>query len=61
MTVTTTEVYKKKTVWEGTLVGRDDEFVSLNLKGRPVKIPTELVAHVRLPEAKTEPGDPLAT
>ena len=61
VTVTTTEPYKKRTEWEGTLVGRDEEHVTINLKGRPQKIPTALVASVRLPEASTEPGDPLAT
>ena len=61
MTVTTREpYYKKKPNWEGTLVGRDAEHVSINLKGRPVKIPLELVEEVRLPGAKTEAGDPLA-
>ena len=42
------------------VVGRDAEHVSINLKGRPVKIPLELVEEVRLPGAKTEAGDPLA-
>ena len=61
VTVTTREpYYKKKPNWEGTLVGRDAEHVSINLKGRPVKIPLELVEEVRLPGAKTEAGDPLA-
>lgn len=43
----------------GSLVGRDDEFVTINLKGRLQKIPRELVAKVELPKAKTEAGDPL--
>ena len=59
--VTTTEPFKKKTQWEGTLIGRDDAHVSINLKGRPQKIPRELVQDVSMPEAKTEPGDMLAT
>ncbi|MEL6814914.1 MAG: ribosome maturation factor RimP [Cyanobacteria bacterium J06598_3] len=42
------ELYKKKQVWQGSLVGRDEEKLSLNLKGRPVKIPRELVLSVQL-------------
>ena len=56
--VTTTEPFKKKSEWAGTLVGRDAEFVTINLKGRSMKIPAALVAEVRLPEAAHEPGDP---
>ncbi|MEL6776855.1 MAG: ribosome maturation factor RimP [Cyanobacteria bacterium J06597_16] len=41
-------VYKKKQLWQGSLMGRDDEQLSLNLKGRPVKIPRELVESVQL-------------
>ena len=48
----------KKTKFEGTLVGRDAEFVTINLKGRLQKIPIELVEAVRLPTAQTEAGDP---
>ena len=36
--VTTTQPHKKKTKFEGNLVRRDDEFVHLNLKGRPIKV-----------------------
>ena len=54
---TTSEPFKSKTEWEGTLVGRDDEFLSLNLKGRPVKIPIGIVVEVALPTAKREGGD----
>ena len=43
---------------EGTLLGRDGEHVLLNLKGRVLKLPRELVAEVRLPSAKREKGDP---
>ena len=56
--VGTTEPFKGKTEWRGTLVGRDDEWLSLNLKGRPVKLPIALVTDVRLPAAKSEKGDP---
>ena len=61
VTVTTTEPYKNKSSWEGTLIGRDAESVSINLKGRAQKIPLALVAEVSLPGAKCEPGDPMAT
>ena len=42
------EPHKNKQVWKGSLVGRDEEKVSLNLKGRPVKIPRALVQSVQL-------------
>lgn len=42
------EVYKKKQVWKGSLVGRTEDKVSLNLKGRPLSIPRELVQSVQL-------------
>ncbi len=49
------EVYKKKQVWQGSLVGRDDAKVSLNLKGRLVGLPRELVCSVQLSqEEETE-------
>jgi ribosome maturation factor RimP len=61
VTATTSEPYKSKTSWEGTLVKRDDEFLTLNLKGRPVKIPIGLVVDVKLPNAKREAGDTFGT
>ena len=42
------EPHKKKQVWHGSLVGRDGETLSLNLKGRAVNIPRELVRSVQL-------------
>ncbi|MGB3296144.1 MAG: ribosome maturation factor RimP [Phormidesmis sp.] len=42
------EPHKKKQVWQGSLVGRDEETLSLNLKGRSVNIPRELVRSVQL-------------
>ncbi len=42
------DIYKKKQVWQGSLVGRDENQLSLNLKGRPLKIPRELVQSVQL-------------
>ena len=43
-----TEPHKKKQTWQGHLVSRDEVALSLNLKGRPVKIPRELVRFVQL-------------
>lgn len=42
------EPHKNKQTWRGSLVGRGDGKLSLNLKGRPVKIPLELVQTVQL-------------
>ena len=55
--VTTTETYKKKTVFEGTLVERTDENVCISLKGRIVKVPRDLILDVRLPKPKYESTD----
>jgi ribosome maturation factor RimP len=40
--------FKNKQVWQGSLVGRDAEKLSLNLKGRAVAIPIDLVRSVQL-------------
>lgn len=58
--VETSEPHKGKTKFNGTLVGRDDESVTINNKGRLSKLPRALVTLVQLPKAKTEPGDPLS-
>ena len=58
VTVTTNAEFKKKKRFDGTLVGRDAEAVTINLKGRLQKIPLELVEAVQLPNAQTEAGDP---
>lgn len=58
VTVELSAEWKKKKRFEGTLMGRDDEHVSINLKGRVTKIPRELVTSVSLPKAQTEAGDP---
>lgn len=42
------EPHKKKQVWQGNLVGRDEQTLSLNLRGRLVNIPWELVRSVQL-------------
>lgn len=54
VTVRTTEVWRKADRFEGTLHSRTDAAVVLNLKGRLLKIPRELVAEVRLPTAGEE-------
>jgi ribosome maturation factor RimP len=51
------EEYKKKKTFEGTLVERDAEDVSISLKGRIVKIPRTLIETVSLPKAKFEVTD----
>lgn len=42
------EPHKKKQTWQGHLISRDEAVLSLNLKGRSVKIPRELVQSVQL-------------
>lgn len=46
--VTTTEPFEGQHQWQGRLQGRDHERVYLNLKGRVVAIPRNLVAMVQL-------------
>lgn len=55
VTVRTTEVWRKADRFSGTLHSRTEAAVVLNLKGRLLKIPRELVAEVRLPKAGEEP------
>lgn len=50
--VTLAEEWKKKKLYEGTLVGRDDEFVTINVQGQNKKIPRDVVEEVRMPKAK---------
>lgn len=52
--VRTTEVYKKKELFVGTLKDRDDEKLLLNIKGRILSIPRDIIAEVRLDTAKEE-------
>ncbi|NJM97594.1 MAG: ribosome maturation factor RimP [Phormidesmis sp. RL_2_1] len=40
--------HKNKQTWQGSLVGRDEQALLLNLKGRPVKIPRALIRSVQL-------------
>jgi len=57
VTVTTTELYKKMTCFEGTLMERTDEYVSVSLKGRIVKVPRNVIDKVSLPTPKFEEAD----
>jgi ribosome maturation factor RimP len=55
--VSTIEPYKKKTVFDGTLIERTETDVVLSLKGRIVKIPRDVIAQVTLAKSKYEPTD----
>ena len=46
--VETDTLFKQKTQWEGTLQGRDEQFVYLNCKGKISKIPRDIVKSVQL-------------
>jgi ribosome maturation factor RimP len=48
--VQTTEAYKGQARWEGTLMRRDEAHLFMNQKGRPIKIPRDLIQEVRLSE-----------
>jgi ribosome maturation factor RimP len=47
-----TQLHDGHQEWFGNLVGRDEEFVHLNQKGRSVKIPRTIVSRVQLDERK---------
>ena len=55
--VHTTEVHKKKTEFEGSLLERSEEKVSLSLKGRILNIPRALIKEVVLVKSQVEPTD----
>ena len=57
VTVRTSEPFKKRTEFTGTLAGRDDGFVLVNQRGQIKRIPRAIVASVRLSRARHEPGD----
>ena len=42
---------------EGTLVGRNSDYVQISIKGKKVNIPRQQVVEVRLPKSKNEPSD----
>ena len=48
--VNTVEPYKKRTQWQGTLQGRDEDAVYINQKGRKTAIPRDLVDTVEFDE-----------
>jgi ribosome maturation factor RimP len=54
VSVTTREPHKGKTLWIGSLIGRDDTAVRINQKGRAIAIPRDLVAQVRLADSLQE-------
>ena len=55
--VLTTEEFKKKTEFQGTLVDRDQDSVRISIKGRIIKIPRNICQRVALPSAKFESTD----
>ena len=57
VTIETKEMYKNKWKFEGTLVERTHEYVSVSLKGRIVKVPREMIKVVKLIQSKYEPHD----
>ena len=54
VTVATKDPFKSNRVIEGKLVSRDGIEVKVNVKGRTVRVPLDLVKEVRLPKAKKE-------
>lgn len=52
--VTTTELFKKKSCFEGTLLDRTEDHLKINLKGRILRIPRAIVDCVELQPAKEE-------
>lgn len=48
--IQTVETYKNHRQWQGTLQGRDENFVYLNQKGRKVSIPRNLIDTVQFDE-----------
>lgn len=57
VTVKTSKIFKKKDTFEGSLIGRSAEFVTIANKGRLQNIPRDIVDEVRLPKSKIEPSD----
>jgi ribosome maturation factor RimP len=55
VSITTHAPHAGSTAWSGTLIGRDEKAVRVNLKGRIVAIPRDLVAQVHLEEGASEP------
>jgi len=57
VTVKTSEIFKKKDTFEGSLISRSQEFVTIANKGRLQNIPRKIVSEVKLPKSKIEPSD----
>jgi ribosome maturation factor RimP len=55
VSVSTKEPHSGSTQWQGTLIGRDEKSVRINLKGRIVAIPRELVTLVHLDDGPADP------
>jgi ribosome maturation factor RimP len=55
VSITTASPHAGSSDWSGTLIGRDEKAVRINLKGRIVAIPRDLVARVYLEEGAGEP------
>jgi len=49
-----TEAFKKRQVWVGQLLNRDDTHIHLSRKGKPTKLPRELVDTVQLSDQPIE-------
>lgn len=49
---------KSNRILKGKLVGRDSMDVKITVNGRVVTVPVDFVKEVKLPNAKTEKGDP---
>ncbi|MDB9529854.1 ribosome maturation factor RimP [Oscillatoria sp. CS-180] len=48
------EAYKNRQTWLGQLLKRDDDYVYLSQKGKPTKLPRELVQTVQLSDRAPE-------
>ncbi|KAJ1420073.1 hypothetical protein B484DRAFT_453204 [Ochromonadaceae sp. CCMP2298] len=55
--IVTTDLFRKKSRFEGTLLRRDELTVVLSQKGRVLAIPRGVVREVRLPDALYEEND----
>lgn len=49
-----TEAYKNRQTWVGQLLKRDDEYLHLNRKGKPTKLPRKLIKQVKLSDQPAE-------
>jgi ribosome maturation factor RimP len=57
VSVETSVDVKGKTVFQGTLMERNDENVVISVKGRLVKIPRDTISQIYLPKSLHEAGD----